>query len=67
MLADKVVIVGTSVFVGAGVAEGAEAFAECFAYWTVVVKTESVFFLQEVGEGEVVSRWCSIAVGYLMV
>ena len=62
VLADEVVVVVVAVFVGAEVAEGAEALAVRLADWSIRVEAEAVFAFEEVGEGEVVG-WEGLKIG----
>ena len=66
VLADEVVVVVVAVFVGAEVAEGAEALAVRLANWSIGVEAEAVFAFEKVGEGEVVG-WEGLKVGGVLI
>ena len=66
VLADEVVVVVVAVFVGAEVAEGAEALAVRLADWSVRVEAEAVFAYEDGGEGDVV-EWGGLVVMRVLV
>lgn len=54
MLAYEVVVMRGTMFIWTVVAKGTKPFAESLAEWTVGIKTEAVFALEEICECEVV-------------